>query len=173
MIDQVPAAAAGSYRDALQAALISYKERGRRDLTAPLAGLLARAIATLPPDGPLIAVPSTRAAARARGGDHLLRLVRRAAVRDGRPVRSVLRHMRSVADSAGLGARDRERNLAFSMTAAGPTTDQRRCLLVDDILTTGATAREALRALRAAGWQPAGIAVIASVPLTDRTRAGF
>ncbi len=161
VVDDLPVAAAGEYRDVLQAVLISYKERGRRDLAGPLAALLAGAITQLPPAGPLVTVPSTRAAVRRRGGDHLLRLARRAA--GGRPVRSPLRHVRPVADSAGLGVRDRARNLGHSMAAAPPTSVQ-RCVLVDDVLTTGATARESLRALRAAGWQPSGLAVIALVP---------
>ena len=77
-----PTFAAGSYEDGLRAAILAYKERGRRDLAIALAGLLGVAIAAAleTQGGPfvLIAVPSVPALARARGGQHVLRLARAA-----------------------------------------------------------------------------------------------
>src|SRR3954447_18326767 len=75
----VPTFAAGEYADDLRTALIAYKERGRRQLANQLAGYLAdavdcavRATGSLRPV--LVPVPSSRPAARARGGDHVARL---------------------------------------------------------------------------------------------------
>ena len=162
--------AAGDYDDGLRRALLAYKERGRRDLTGALAALLAVAVDEVlaearagPPRPVLVAPPSARAVAAARGGDHVLRLARRA----GRHCRvracpGVLRPTRAVRDSAGLGRADRARNLHGAMRAC--RADGRTAVLVDDIVTTGATLREAWRALDAAGWRVAGAAVVAATP---------
>jgi predicted amidophosphoribosyltransferase len=120
----------------------------------------------LGPDVALVPVPSAAAAARARGGDHVRRLARVAGRGCGLPASPALRLVRSVTDSAGLGAVARADNLRHAM-AARPSADPRRALVVDDIVTTGATLREAVRALRAAGWEVSGAAVIAA---TGNTR---
>jgi predicted amidophosphoribosyltransferase len=96
-----------------------------------------------------------------------LRLARRAAVVSGvRVAPGVLRLDRVVRDSAGLGRRERERNLRGALRARAPTATAgaRRVVVVDDIVTTGATLREAVRALRSAGWDVAGAAVVAGTP---------
>jgi predicted amidophosphoribosyltransferase len=185
----VQRAAAGSwaaavYDGATRAALLAYKERGRRDLAGPLALLLARGVCAAlvaersPPgvgvlvDVVLIPVPSARSAAAARGGNHVLRLARRAAARCGvRVAGDVLALTRTVRDSTGLGPQARTANLAGAMTARPP----RRlgaAVIVDDIVTTGATLREARRALHAAGWQVLGAAVVAATPRRAGELAG-
>jgi predicted amidophosphoribosyltransferase len=160
--------AAAPYEEALRAALIAYKERGRRDVASALAQLLAGAIRssleeTAQPVA-LVAVPSTREAARARGGDHMLRLARLAARLVERPVaRNALSVHRAVADSAGLTIDERQANLDGAMRA-GPPPPNITALIVDDIVTTGSTLLECGRALRAAGWVVSGAAVIAATP---------
>jgi predicted amidophosphoribosyltransferase len=70
--------------------------------------------------------------------------------------------MRATArDSVGLDTSARERNLAGRVLARGrlPRTE---VLVVDDIVTTGATARESVRALRAAGVRVAAVLAIAA-----------
>lgn len=163
--------AAAPYDGAVRAALLAYKERGRRDLAAPLGQLLARAVdaaltAERSPPGRavLVPVPSARSAVVARGGDHVLRLARHAAPQCGiRFAKGVLALTRTVRDSAGLGSAERTANLAHAITAR-PAPPGVAALLVDDIVTTGATLREAARALLEAGWPLIGCAVVAATP---------
>ncbi|HST47427.1 ComF family protein [Jatrophihabitans sp.] len=189
-----PVVAAGEYGGALRQALLAFKERGQRALVGPLAGYLGDAVDTgrrrfgnpASPGGPnspggpdslaspdgrpiLVPVPSSRSAARQRGGDHLLRLAAEAAAPHGLPVLPVLRLTGRGRDSSHLPAAQRAANLAGRM-AAQPVSTDRPVLIVDDIVTTGATLAEADRALRAAGWQVAGAAVIAATRLRSDHR---
>ena len=161
--------AAGNYLDQLRTALIEYKERGRRQLTARLADYLADAVdcAIRAEHGPavLVPVPSRPAAARSRGGDHVLRLAHQVARQTGLPVFRALSLTGPVSDSAGLSAEQRRSNLAGRMAARAPAEPGLRPILLDDIVTTGATLAEAARALAAAGWPAAGAAVIAATAL--------
>jgi predicted amidophosphoribosyltransferase len=163
--DGVPVIAAARYEAAVRRALIAYKERGRRDLAGPLGMLLAAAIAELaaPHSAVLVPVPSTAAARRARGGDHVARLARAARRRGAARGVCALRLTRSLQDSAGLNIAGRAANLAGAFVAVAPTS-WRSAIVVDDITTTGATLAEASRALRAAGWSVDGAAVVAATP---------
>jgi predicted amidophosphoribosyltransferase len=161
----LPVFAAAAYDGAVRAALLSYKERGRRDLAAPLAALLTQAaLRAAPYRAVLVPVPSSPDAARARGGDHLIRLAARVARQARIPVVTALTLHRSVRDSAGLGAAERNLNLDAAMRAE-PRRGAPRAVIIDDIVTTGATLREAHRALRAAGWDVCGAAVVAATAL--------
>lgn len=71
-------------------------------------------------------------------------------------------------DSAGLSQRERAANLTEAMTATPPPHPGTAAVIVDDIVTTGATLREAARALDAAGWSVRGAAVVAA---TERRRS--
>lgn len=173
-----PVVAAGEYGGALRSALLAYKERGQRALAAPLAGYLSDAVdvGRRQLSGPaarplLVPVPSSRSAARQRGGDHLLRLVAEVAPQNGLDVLPALRLPGRGRDSAGLSAAQRAANLAHRMHAI-PATSDRPVLIVDDIVTTGATLAEASRALRAAGWQVCGAAVIAATKLRRGEQPG-
>lgn len=166
--------AAASYGGAVRTAIIHYKDRRRRDLRAPLAALLSTAVDAARADVAvasrlgrplLVPVPSTRRAARERGGDHLRRLAASVARRQGVPTDALLRVGRSIDDAAGLGAAARSANVSGAYVCrrsapprAGPV------ILVDDVVTTGASLREAARCLGAAGYQVQGFAVIALVP---------
>ncbi|MCX4575354.1 ComF family protein [Streptomyces sp. NBC_01571] len=107
----------------------------------------------------LVPVPSSRRAVRARGHDPARRIALAAAGemrRTGAPVRvlAVLRQRRAVADQAGLDSRQRRHNLAGALEVA--TGGDRllagagRVVLVDDLMTTGASLAEAARAVRVA-----------------------
>lgn len=156
--------------------LLAHKERGRLGLARPLGSSLARAVeGLLPASGSdpvvLVPVPSTRAATRARGHDPLLRTARHAAraLRAEGRTASVLPLLvvgRVVADSAGLSARSRAANLAGAHVLrhrlATRVPSNAHVVLVDDLVTTGASLTEAARALSVGGLPPLGAAVVAS-----------
>ncbi len=120
----------------------------------------------------MVPVPSSRAATRARGHDPLLRLARRAGARlrgDGIAASAVPLLMlgRRVSDQAGLGASARADNLAGAHRVrrrAVARLGGETVILVDDLITTGASLAEAARALRAAGLAVRATAVIAATP---------
>lgn len=185
--DLPPPWSVSAYSGAARDLLISYKERGAGALRRPLAAALATAVSavidTAPAErrnalsGPvadrapvLVPVPSSRAAVRHRGDDVVLGLARGAAAilrRSGLPigVTAALRHVRVVADSAGLSAYDRAANLAGALAVratAVRVVEDATIVLVDDLITTGASLAEAARTLRAAGGTVIGAATVAA-----------
>lgn len=165
--------AAGEYADALEALVNAHKEQQVFALARPLGDLLAGAVRHLlearGTAGPvlLVPVPSRAATVRRRGHDPMLRVSRRAAARLRRTgvevlVARLLRHTRRVADQAGLGAADRAENLAGAFRCVRLPARRLPVVVVDDVITTGATAREAQRALEAVGLEVVGIATMAA-----------
>ena len=162
------AAAAAAYDGAVRGALLAHKERGRLALVRPLGAALAAAVTALgPPAGiVLVPVPSDPRAVRARGHDHARRLARRAAAVlrgagcDARAA-ALLVHGRRVADQAGLDTSGRSANLSGALRARGPLAGL-VVVVVDDVVTSGATLTEAARALTAAGARVHGAATVAA-----------
>jgi predicted amidophosphoribosyltransferase len=99
-----------------------------------------------------------------RGQDPMLRMARVASSRLRESGRSVavlpaLTHRRKVADQAGLGRRARGENLDGALAVRASSArllGERPVVLLDDVMTSGATLAEAARALRAAGHAPIG-----------------
>ncbi|GGW66441.1 hypothetical protein GCM10010381_59330 [Streptomyces xantholiticus] len=179
--------AAAPYADSVRAVLLAHKERGALGLAGPLGVALAGAVLAAVADGTgpggpllLVPVPSAPSAVRARGQDPTRRIALAAAGelrRTGRvaKVLPVLRQRRRMADQAGLTARQRLANTrgALEVRAGGARLlAGGRAVLVDDLMTTGATLVEAARALGAVAGAdlrpPAGLraAVVAVPPLS-------
>lgn len=134
------------------------KEEGQtllaRPLGAAMAGLIADSGSML-----LVPVPTGRAAFRRRGYRVPELLIRRAG---GVPQR-LLRSVRATGDQRGLGRTQRTRNVEGSLRATSQGCG-REVVIVDDVVTTGATIDEAARALTAAGFQVRAAVALASTP---------
>ena len=153
----VPLAAACAHGGPAGRLVVAHKERPLPGLARPLGDALASAVRAalgddLPPDVLLVAVPTDPAASRRRGGDHADRLARRAAasldVRAGVP----LRRRRGAGDLGGLPAHRRDRALRGAVRVRpGAALAGRAVVVVDDVVTTGASLRSAVRVLRGAG----------------------
>lgn len=156
-----PLSAAAAYDGVVRRVLLAHKEDGRTALAAPLGHALAGAAQVHGPGVVLVPVPSARATVRARGHDHARRIAVAAGRRLGAPSSALLVPVRVVADQSGLDAASRADNLAGALRA-------RRSLhgidvvVVDDVVTTGATLTEAARALTAGGARVRGAAVVAA-----------
>ncbi|WP_093267178.1 ComF family protein [Saccharopolyspora shandongensis] len=165
-----PVYALGRYRGAARRAVLAYKESGRRHLAEPLARHIAiglRAITVehrLEPAWQLVPAPSRAIASRRRGGAHMSRIAHRAAAgltAAGHPaaVADCLVTARGAADSAGLDAAERVRNLSgrvLGRTGRFPPPAA-QAVLIDDVITTGATVASCLAVLGTAGIEVAAV----------------
>jgi predicted amidophosphoribosyltransferase len=168
-------AAVAPYEGSVRALLLAHKERGVLRLAGPLGAAVAASVRALPagssparPPPVLVPVPSSRASVRGRGHDPTARLTMAAAAMLGLPVRRALRQARQVRDQAGLTAAERAANLEGALVVRpGRLPPGRAVVLVDDVLTTGASLSEAARAVRAAGCPVLGAAVVAATRRTS------
>ncbi|MCH9667365.1 MAG: ComF family protein [Actinomycetia bacterium] len=162
----VPVLSLGRYAGARRNAIVAVKERGRADLIPPLAKAVCQGIENLFTWGifetPLSVVPAPtrRSAARRRGGDPVTRIARTAtAGRPGLTVVPALRLKAFTRDSVGLSSTGRQRNIAGRVRLAGPLGS--RVVVVDDVVTTGATAAESVTVLRKSGADVVAVLAIA------------
>lgn len=143
------------------------KEQGTTVLVRALAPALSAAarevLASSSGQVVVVPVPTSPATMRRRG----FRVVELLAVRAGLHPRRMLRVARRAADQRGLGVDARARNVSGTLRVAPrhlAAVAGRRVLLVDDVVTTGATLREAVRALEGAGATVMGAATVAATP---------
>ncbi len=161
----VPIVAALPYQGPAPRVLLALKEQGRTELARPLAPLLDLAIDRVWCDGGaelIVPVPGSWAARGTRGFEPVALIARRA----GLVVTPALRALRP---SAALDfAPQKSRTLAARLGSdaarwrVSSRVRGRRVVLVDDVVTSGATLRAATLALRAAGAEVAGCAAIAA-----------
>jgi ComF family protein len=161
--------------------IAAFKFEGRPELAAALAAALADAIReartgdALPAVDAIAPVPLARARLAERGYNQAWELARRLASTLRLPAHAqALQRTLDTPHQAGLTRVERERNLraAFAPTAhARAMLAGRQVALVDDVLTTGATAREATAALQRAGAASVQLWVLARTPEPSGGRA--
>lgn len=166
----VPVFSLGRYAGARRGAIVAVKEHGRADLIRPLGAALRGGLRQLLTWGVLVQpltvvpAPTRRYAARRRGGDPVTRTAI-AATSGGRDARVVqaLRMTALVRDSVGLSGAARQRNVAGRVRLCGsPNGLTGDVLVVDDIVTTGATAAESVRVLQTSGARVVAVLALAN-----------
>jgi len=162
--DAVALRAGLAYDGVAAAVLRAVKEDGQTSLIRPLRPALEAAVDDLSAGASaprridvVVPVPTTRAAFRRRG----FRVPELLARGTGIPMLRGLSYTRRVRDQRTLGVRERRSNLGGGLIATRDG-DGMAALIVDDVITTGATCEEAARALRAAGFQVVGAVAVAA-----------
>ncbi|MFF2621494.1 ComF family protein [Oerskovia jenensis] len=196
----LPVWALAPYAGPLRGVVVAWKDKGRHDLAALLGGVVHRAggavapwvrdaLGPPPPARPraaarllVVPAPSSAAARRARGAEPvrgLAKALARGLVEagvDAVAVPVLAQRGRRGRDQVGLGSRGRGARLGGVGLARGAARRETlrpgaTCLLVDDVLTTGATLAACERALEEAGARVLGALVLAATPPPRRADA--
>jgi predicted amidophosphoribosyltransferase len=153
--------ALAEYAGAARRAVLAYKEKGRHELSTVLGRALATALPTIRA-GPftLVPAPSRPSAARARYGQHMTAVARACAAALAKAghrasVAPVLRLSGRARDSVGLDQDARAANLRGRLRCTSRASTP--AILLDDVITTGATATACVAALREAGTEVTAI----------------
>ena len=112
--------------------------------------------------GDLVPIPSRRSATRKRGRDFMQEITELVAENESIKSLQILQHQRAVRDQSQLNSQQRNRNIAgafstsFNLAEVRDSGNIGPLIIVDDLVTTGATLAEAIRALRTAGFPVLG-----------------
>lgn len=163
------------FGDQVSKVLNAFKEDGQTRVAATLAAKMAPLLANFALTEldakavVLVSVPSRASSFVKRGFVPAKVLTKQLAKQSGLNSVAVLKFFRPVDDQTGLGASERRTNLMQSMSAKFSLQGY-RVLIIDDIVTTGATILEARRALEKAGAQVLGFLAFAETMLKTPTR---
>lgn len=162
--------AAGVFEGDLAEILRALKDRNLVSLARPLSALLDKAISEMPSADYLLLPPRNRSNYRRRGF-HPIELIASRSEQLSGTKRLTARPARNVAEQRQLGRAEREQNLAQSLLVPSGSG---RILVCDDVVTSGATMREMIRAAQSAGYEVVGGCAIAVssgfsvLPLTQK-----
>ena len=160
------------YEGNVRKALHRFKFSGKQSYAVPLARVLAFALnqKRVEDFDLVISVPTNRKNVRKRGYNHADLLGRELAKLIEKPYIDALSKRRETVPMFGLKAAERRANVlgAFSLKCRPGNIEGRRVLMVDDVITTGATLSECARILKENGAIAVLCAAAASAPLKDR-----
>ena len=145
VIDGVPLTSSAFYSSSISRIVLRAKENNDARARLVLAGQIALHI---PQDSIIVPIPSSKSNNRRRGNDHSFLLGKEVARLTGGTVWQALLVTRRIKDQAKLSHRERFTNLTGSYRLDPGNSFHPRVVLIDDLVTTGASMREAIRALR-------------------------
>lgn len=151
-----PVYSAVAYSPVAQKVLLGAKESALHDADQLILQALVHSLAYFYSEvgiADLVPVPSRSSNTRKRGRDFILEQTSALSRTPQVNVRAILSHSRKVRDQSTLNSQSRENNLSRAMTCANPADSPNiPVILIDDLVTSGATLREAGRALHGAGY---------------------
>ena len=156
----VPVYSAVAYSPVAQKVLLGSKESALIDADQLITQALTHSLSYLYSEigiADLVPVPSRKSATRRRGRDFISDQCKLLARNPRVEIRPILQHQRRVKDQSVLNAHDREINLHGALGCANRAdVENIPVIIVDDLLTSGATLREAARVLFYAGYEVIG-----------------
>jgi len=155
----------GKRQGELQMLIGLYKFERAKEAYKPLAHLLNETLPVLPDNTVIIPIPTTPSRSRERGYDHMLLVAKRLAkLRNLKYQQLLMRKSNTKQRQAGAEKREQQARQAFMVSGKlDPTIPY---LVIDDVMTTGATMKYATLALKNAGAKTVWVAVIARQTLT-------
>ena len=151
------ALASASYEGTARAFVTAFKFRGRLTLAAPMAAAMVEAAGSRIAGATVVPVPAAPSRRRTRGFDPANEIARAVAHQTGLPLSRCLRR----ADGPRQVGRERSERLASPPAVASARPVPRRAVLIDDVVTTGATLAACAVALRRAGTTEVGAVAFA------------
>ncbi|MGQ9634297.1 MAG: ComF family protein [Bryobacteraceae bacterium] len=152
----------GAYDGALRDLIHLFKYARIRTLAKPLGDYLVSAFPLDQRFDVIVPMPLHWRRLWQRGFNQADLLARELARRRGLPVVKAVRRKRFTASQAGLPHAARRRNVSGAFAPAGKgVVQEKRILLVDDVLTTGATASACARTLKQAGARYVAVLALA------------
>jgi len=156
----------GFYEGTLRELIIVFKYGRVQTLARPLGEMLSRALPRDSRFDVIVPLPMHWLRRWRRGFNQAALLAHELGRRTGLPVENLLKRTRSAPPQAGMTSAKRRTNVAGAFNAPRPqSVHGRRVLLIDDVLTTGATAGVCARALKRAG---AASVTVLTVARADR-----
>ena len=104
----------------------------------------------------LVPVPSSKKSQRRRGRSFIVDLTAQISATTGIPMNDCLQLSRRVSDQSGLTRSERVSNMSGAFTLKSDAIVRGELIVIDDVVTTGATLREAARALNSQGFHAIG-----------------
>jgi ComF family protein len=151
-------------RDYLQQLIGNFKFTNARAAYIPLAGLLDERLPELPDSTVIVPVPTVSSHIRQRGYDHMYLVAKRfAKLRNLSVVSPIIRQTTTTQRGAGAKERINQAKAAFKCTDT--LSNEKIYLLVDDVITSGATVKYATQVLMGAGAKTVWVATISRQPL--------
>ena len=148
----------------LQLLIGSFKFRNVKAASIDLADLLHRRLPTLPSSAVLVPIPTTSIHIRERGYDHMLLITKQLARLRRLKIETVLVRDNVLTQHHATRA-ERLIQATSAFKIEGALDASKTYIIVDDVITTGATIKQAALLLKNAGAKTIWVAVIARQPL--------